>query len=169
MAKKSSTIAELRKLLAAKEQELGKLTDLRDKLRAELAKVEAGIAQLAGAVLGQGRRAAPAQVRRGRPREGRRSLTLKGAIAEILGAVSKPLGAKDIADALPGVGYLSQSKNLLTMITSTLSRATAFRRVARGKYRLVRRRGRPPGAAKAKAKAKGPAASQAQPKSAQGG
>ena len=167
MAKKSSTIAELKKLLAAKEQELGKRTDLRDKLRAELAKVEAGIAELAGAVLGQGRRAAPARVRRGRPRGGRRGLTLKEAIAEILGVVRKPLGAKDIAEALPGVGYVSRSKNLLTMITSTLSRMTLFRRVARGKYRLVRRRGRPPGSAKARAKA--PAASQAQPKSAQGG
>jgi hypothetical protein len=169
VAKKLSTIADLRKLLAAKEEQLTKLTDLREKLRAELAKVEAGIAQLAGAVLGRGRRAAPAQVRRGRPRGGRQGLTLKQAIAEIFGGGRKPLGAKDIAEALPGVGYVSRSKNLLTMITSTLSRTALFRRVARGKYRLVRRRGRPPGSAKAKARAKAPAASQAQPKSAQGG
>ena len=167
MAKKSSTIAELKKLLAVKEEELTTLTDLREKLRAELAKVEAGIGQLAGAVAGGGRQAAPARVRRGRPRGGRRGLTLKEAIAEIFGGGRKPLGAKDIAEALPGVGYLSRSKNLLTMITSTLSRTSLFRRVARGKYRLVRRRGRPPGGAKAKAKAAAP--SQAQTKSTQGG
>lgn len=165
MAKKLSTIAELKKLLAVKEVELGRLTDLREKLRAELVKVEAGMAQLAGAVARRGRRVAPARGRRGRPRRKRGGQTLKEAIAAILGTGRKPLGAKDIAAALPGVGYLSRSKNLLTMITSTLSRAPLFRRVARGKYRVVRRRGRPPGRAKAAAKPQAPS----QAKSPQGG
>jgi hypothetical protein len=146
-----STIAELKKLLAAREVELARLTELREKLGAELAKVDAGIAQLEGAAAPRGRRIAPARVRRGRPRKKRGGQTLKEAIAAILGTGRKPLGAKDIAEALPGVGYLSRSKNLLTMITSTLSRTSLFRRVARGQYRLVRRRGRPPGRAKAQA------------------
>jgi hypothetical protein len=166
VAKKSSTIAELRKLLTAKLQQLTNLMGLREKLRAELVKVEAGIAQLAGAVAGRGRRVAAAPVRRGRPKGGRRGLTLKQAIAEILGDSGKPLGAKDVAEALPRVGYASRSKNLLTMITTTLSRTPMFRRVARGKYRLVRRRGRPPGGAKAKAEASAP--SQGQSKSSPG-
>ena len=165
MAKKLSTIAELKKLLAAKEVELARLTELREKLGAELVKVDAGIAQLQGAVARRGRRAAPARVRRGQPRRKRGGQTLKEAIAAILGGGRKPLGAKDIAEALPGVGYLSRSKNLLTMITSTLTRAPLFRRVARGKYRIVRRRGRPPGRAKGEAKPQAPS----QAKSPQGG
>jgi len=60
-------------------------------------------------------------------------------VAEVLRASRKALRAKDIAEALPGVGYVSRSKHLLTTIGSLLSRRPEFRRVARGKYRLQRR------------------------------
>ncbi|MHC4984368.1 MAG: hypothetical protein ACYTF6_14525 [Planctomycetota bacterium] len=154
MAKSVGSIAELTKLLAQKQKQLAKLAATRKKLVAQLEKVDARMAAVKGARVARGRPRAGAKRRRGRPRGPRQKKTLKQAVAEILDGSRKPLGAKDIAAALPGAGYVSKSQNLLTMIGSVLSRTPEFRRVSRGKYRLQRRRGRKPGAAKGRAKAR---------------
>jgi hypothetical protein len=61
-------------------------------------------------------------------------------VGEVLGGTRKALGPKQIAEALPNVGYVSESKNLSVMVGQVLSGSPEFRRVARGKYRLDRRR-----------------------------
>ena len=153
VVRKTATIAELKSLLAQKERALRKLGAMRKKLTTQLEKVDARIAKLEGAPVKGGRKPAAVTARRGRPKGSGRGKTLRQAIAEILGESRKALGAKDVAEGLSGVGYASKSKSLMTMIGATLSKAPEFRRVARGRYRLLRRRGRPPAAAKAKAKA----------------
>jgi len=137
MAKHVGTIAELKKLLAQREKELVSLKGMRKRLTAQLRKVETRIAELKGRRVTGGRRA-PAKARRGRPRKVAGKKTLRQAVAEVLGGSRKGLRAKDIAEALPGVGYISRSKNLLTTIGSLLSRRPEFQRVARGKYKLRR-------------------------------
>lgn len=151
MVKEVGTIAELKRLLAKKEKELRRLGAMRKKLATQLGKVDGRIAKLEGARARRGPKPKAAKVRRGRPRGRKRGKTLKQATMEILAGTRKALGAKDVAAALGSVGYVSKSKNLLTMIGSVLSSNPEFRRVARGKYRLQRRRGRAPSAAKAKA------------------
>ncbi len=153
MVRKTVTIAELKSRLAQKEEALRKLGAVRKKLTTQLEKVDARIAELEGAPVKRGRKPAAVTARRGRPKGSGRGKTLKQAIVEVLGADRKALRAKEIAAALPGVGYSSKSKSLLTMIGAALSKTPEFGRVARGKYRLLRRRGRPPAAAKVKAKA----------------
>jgi len=154
VAKKVGSIAELKKELAQKQKQLAKLAATRKKLVALLKKVDAGIAEVKGARAVRGRPRVAAKRRRGRPRGRRQKKTLKQAVGEILAGTRKAVGAKQIAEALSSVGYVSKSKNLLTMIGSVLSRTAEFRRVSRGKYRLQRRPGRKPGAAKAKARAR---------------
>jgi len=153
VVRKTATIAELKNLLAQKEKALRKLGATRKKLTTQLEKVDARIAELEGAPVKRSRKPAAVTVRRERPQDSGRGKTLKQAIAEVLGASRKAMRAKDIAAALPGVGYTSKTKSLLTMIGAALSRTPEFHRVARGKYRLLRRRGRPPAAAKAETKA----------------
>lgn len=153
VAKQAATIAELRRLLAKKEKELRRLGAMRKKLVAQLKKVDGRVAKLEGAPVKRGPKPRAAKVRRRRPTGRRRRKTLKQAATEILAGTRKALGARDIAGALGRVGYVSKSKNLMTMIGSVLSSTPEFYRVARGKYRLQRRRGRPPKAAKAKGKA----------------
>jgi len=152
VAKQAATIAELKRLLAKKEKELRKLGAMRNKLVAQLEKVDGRVAKLEGAPVKRGPKRRAAKVRRGRPAGRKRRKTLKQAATEILAGTRKALGAKDIAAGLGRVGYVSKSKNLLTMIGSVLSSTPEFYRVARGKYRLQRRRGRPPKAAKTKRK-----------------
>ena len=153
MPKTSTTIAELRRILAQKEKELAKLRATREKLALELKQVDARIAELEGKPSRRARKVTVTRARRGRPRGRAKGKTLKQAVMEILGATRKALGAKEVAEALPSVGYISQSKNLTTMVQGVLSRNPEFRRVARGKYRLQRRRGRPPKEAKPEAQA----------------
>ena len=158
MARNVGSIADLKKLLEAREKELAKLASKRKKLVAQLGKLDKQIADVKGRAAVRRRRAV-AKARPGRPRGRRRKKTLKQAAGEILGATRKALGAKDIIAALPTVGYQSASKNLMTMVGSLLSRTPEFRRVSRGKYRLRRARGRPAkkaaGATKAQTTSKG--------------
>jgi len=130
------SIAHLRELLADREKELARLEARQKKLGAELKQVEGRIAGLTGrAEAARGGRAAVK--RQGQPARGKKSL--KQAVAEVLGATRKALGPKQIAEALPNVGYVSESKNLSVMVAQVLSAGHEFRRVARGKYRLDRR------------------------------
>ena len=144
MAKKLASIAELKKLLAQREEELAGLTATRKKLADRLTKVDGRIAELGGQRVTRRRPRATGKARRGRPpQKTRGKKTLKQAVAEVLGATRKALGPKEIAEALPAVGHASKSKNLSVMVGQVLSGNRAFRRVARGKYRL-----RPRGAGK---------------------
>ena len=156
MVRKAVSIPELKKLLAQREKELAKLAARRKRLAGQLEQMEERIAELEGAPAGRGRRKAAVKARRGRPRKARERKTMRQAVAEVLGATRKALGPKEIAEALPVVGYVSRSKNLVTMVGQVLSGNPEFRRVARGKYRLDRRR-RAGKAAKKGKKAVGPA------------
>ena len=137
MAKKVVSIAHLRELLGEREKELTGLEARQKKLGAELKQVEARIAGLTGRAKGAGRGRAAVKGR-GQPARGKK--TLKQAVAEVLGATRKALRPKQIAEALPNVGYLSKSKSLSVMVGQVLSGSPEFRRVGRGKYRLDRRR-----------------------------
>ena len=136
MARKVVSIAHLRELLAEREKELAGLEGRQKKLGAQLKQVDARIAGLTGRAKGAGRGRAAVKGR-GQPARGKKSL--KQAVAEVLGGTRKALGPKQIAEALPGVGYVSESKNLSVMVGQVLSAGHEFRRVARGKYRLDRR------------------------------
>jgi len=137
VARKVVSIADLRRLITEREKELTGLEARRRKLGAELKQVEARIASLTGRAKAAGRGRAAVKGR-GQPAQGKKSL--KQAVAEVLGGTRRALGPKQIAEALPAVGYVSQSKNLTTMVGQVLSAGHEFRRVAPGKYRLDRRR-----------------------------
>jgi hypothetical protein len=137
VARKVVSIAYLRQLLGEREKELAGLEARRKKLRAELKQVEARIAGLTGRPKAAGRGRAAVKGR-GQPARGKKSL--RQAVGEVLGVTRKALGLKQIAEALPNVGYVSQAKNLTTMVGQVLAAGHEFRRVARGKYRLDRRR-----------------------------
>ena len=136
MARKVVSIAHLRQLLAEREKELARLEARRKKLGTELKQVEARIAELTGRPKAAGRGRAAVRGR-GQPARGKKSL--KQAVAEVLAGTRKALGLKQIAEALPAVGYVSGSKSLPVMVGQVLSAGHEFRRVARGKYRLDRR------------------------------
>lgn len=138
MAKKLASIAELKKQLAQRQKELATLQAKRKKLQDQLGKVDGQIGELEGRQLVRRRRAA-GKARRGRPREAVGKKTLRQAVAEVLGGTRKALGPKEIAEALPGVGYTSRSKNVAVIVGQVLGRPE-FRRVARGKYKVDRRR-----------------------------
>jgi hypothetical protein len=154
MAVKTVSIAELKTELARQEKALERLEARRENLAAELRKVEVDIAQLKGeskeglepAVGGQ-----------------RETGTLRQAVAAVLAGTREALGPKDIAGRLPDVGYVSRSKSLPVMVEQLLSALSEFRRVARGKYLLQRRRGRPRAAAGAKVRVREWARSRAGP------
>ena len=131
MALKAVSIAELKRELAKREKALERLEARRKKLAAELRKVEADIAQTKG----EGKEGLEPTV--GGQRE---TGTLRQAVAAVLAATREPLAPKDIARRLPDVGYVSRSKSLPVMVGQLLSGLSEFRRVARGKYRLQRRR-----------------------------
>lgn len=140
MARKAVSIAKLKKQLAQRQKELATLQARRKKLQGQLGKVDGQIAELEGRQLVRRRRAA-GKARRGcPPQKTRGKKTLKQAVAEVLGATRKALGPKEIAEALPGVGYTSKSKNLSVMVGQALFGSPEFRRVARGKYKVDQRR-----------------------------
>ena len=139
VAKREASIVELKQLLAQRQKELATLQAKRGKLVSQLNKVEGQIAQLEGKPVTRRRPRATAKARRGRPPKVTAKKTLKQAVAEVLGGTRRALGPKEIAEALPGVGYTSKSKSLRVMVGIVLSGSSEFRRVARGKYRLRRR------------------------------
>ena len=133
MGGKVVSIAHLRELIVEREKELTGLKARQKKLGAELKQVEARIAGLTG----RAKAAREAAVKgSGQAVAGKKSL--KQAVAEVLAGTRKALGPKQIAEALPSVGYVSESKNLSVMVGQVLSAGHEFRRVARGKYRLDR-------------------------------
>jgi DNA-binding transcriptional MerR regulator len=134
--RKVVSIAHLRELLAEREKELAGLEGRQKKLGAQLKQVDARIAGLTGRAKGAGRGRAAVKGR-GQPARGKKSL--RQVVAEVLGETRRALGPKQIAEALPGVGYVSESKNLSVMVGQGLFASPEFRRVARGKYRLHRR------------------------------
>jgi hypothetical protein len=141
MAARALSIAELREQLEAKEKQLKELQARRNKLSSELEKVDAEIAGLTGGKATQTR-----QVRKQAPKAKAKRITagrrgsLREAVGQVLAGTRKALGPKDIAEALPSVGYVSSAKNLATMVGQVLSGSDEFRRVSRGKYRLQRGR-----------------------------
>jgi hypothetical protein len=137
VARKVVSIAHLRELLGEREKELTGLEARQKKLGAELKQVEARMAGLTGRAKAAGRGRAAVKGR-GQPARGKKSL--RQVVAEVLGETRKALGPKQIAEALPNVGYISGSKNLSVMVGQVLVAGHEFRRVARGKYRLDRRR-----------------------------
>jgi len=140
VARRAASIAELKKQLRQKEKELGRLRATRKKLAHQLTKVDTRIAELEGQRVTGRRPRAAARARRGRPKKARQKKTLRQAVAEVLGGTREALGPKEIAEALPAVGYTSKSKNVAVIVGQVLSRSPEFRRVARGKYKVDRRR-----------------------------
>ena len=140
VAKKLASIAGLKKQLAQRQKELATLQARRKKLQDRLGKVDGQIADLEGSQLVKKRPRAAAKVRLVRPQKAVEKKTLRQAVAEVLGGARKALGPKEIAEALPGVGHVSKSKSLSVMVGQVLFGGPEFRRVARGKYKVDRRR-----------------------------
>ena len=66
------------------------------------------------------------------PKRAKNSMSLVEALAKLL--KGKELGIPEIMAQLPGVGYVSPSPNLRTMVNVSLLKKTHFRRTARGVY-----------------------------------
>jgi hypothetical protein len=158
------TIAELRKELAAKKNQLAKLRTQRDKIAKQLAVVDRRIAALDGEPVdampkrGKTAKMKPAVKMARRTRGGS---SLAGVLAQALAGK----GNVKVADATKlavASGYKTKSANFGNIVSQMLSSDTRFRKVSRGVYAFQKAgkaagKGSPkPAEKKAKASAKSP-------------
>lgn len=150
MARRSMTVAELRKLLADQEKELQKLEKKRGSLLGELEGVESEIERLSGEKAVAGLRKAVAEKKPERPRKKaarqpirtrKGKITLREALRQVLAKASSSLRVAEIVERLPETGYSSTSKNLANMVGQVLIKGEEFRRVSWGKYGPKRKSG----------------------------
>mgnify|MGYP005833583587 CR=1 FL=1 len=128
-------IATLRRLLAEREKKLSQLTQTRERLMAELARVDRRIAQLAAAEADVTATRKPRPSRRPALMRGGR-LTLRAAMAQVLRQSNGAMSVKKILEGLSATGYSTTSKNLENMVRQALYKCPEFRRVRRGKYTM---------------------------------
>jgi len=157
LAKQEMSIANIRRLLAKKTQELAELRAQRKNLASRVKQVDRKIAQLKGgqAAPPKGRVAKPARkvakLAKRKPADGPSLKQL------ILDALTKADGALTIADVIQAVteaGYTSISGDFRGLVNAALVEMDQVRRVARGKYALKESTGSAPG----KGRAAGPKA-----------
>ncbi len=163
---KGLTLLEVKKLYeelsTLERQRLPELKKRRDALAGELAEVTAEIEAIE-AIEGVGPERAAQGVRRGRPAKaakkaarpakavgkgpkrrraasGGRGITLREAIANVLSNASKPMGPRQIEQAIiASKSFPDPPKTLLQQVTATLGRNPEFKRLDRGIYKLLRR------------------------------
>jgi len=157
MALRSLSIADLRRELARREANSGKLLKQHKQLAARLATIDAELAELGVDGLPRRRGRPPGRVagRRGpgRPKGSRNKggLTLLAAIIQSVraGATVSPA---DAAVAAKRAGYKSSSPHLAMMCANAMGKSSAFRHAGRGAY--VLKSGGKSAAAKAAPKAR---------------
>lgn len=120
----------------------------RDKLAADLAKIDAELAKITGepaaAPAKPGRRgrkpaaAAPAKAAKGGKKKSRRRTNLTGAVRDILTKAGEPLRASQVVDALPEAGIkvadVSDMRKRISVVLA--SQKKTFEQVSRGMYQL---------------------------------
>jgi hypothetical protein len=142
------SMARLESLLRQRDGQIRSMRERRNRLVAELAKLDRQLAAMTGekgAVVGVTASPAKGDGRRRRGRKG--GATLSAVVAEILAAAGEPMRLKDIAVAAQAAGYKSASKDFYNVVSQTLRNNKSFKCVSRGAYALA-------GAAPAKAKKK---------------
>ena len=133
------TIAELRRELTAKQQQVRKLRSQRRKLALKLAAIDKAIAALAGGAT----KAGPARPKKARKKaQRRRKRANVKSLAECLsGALAKAKGKmqiKDLATAVVKAGYVTKDKNFNQTVAKSLDKDKRFKRVGRGLYVLAK-------------------------------
>jgi hypothetical protein len=139
MAPRIKSISQLRKELAAKERELGKLRSRRSKLAGRLDSIDKKIAALGGTSGG----AAVARkrisrvgrgVRRGRRPKGEAPLVEY--IKRVLAKEPKGIRIKNIVKGVLSAGYKTGSKDFYGIVAPTLRDMPEVKKVSRGVYKL---------------------------------
>jgi hypothetical protein len=157
MARKSMSIAQLRRELARREKSLATLVSRRAKVAKQLASLDADIAALgggraAGSVAGtRGRRPGPTKgARKGTRTRAKNKMTLPDSLVAAVrkGATVSPAEA---GKAVKAKGYTTTSKTFGIQVASALTKDKRFKKVGRGQYQLV---GGAPAAAKPRKAAK---------------
>jgi hypothetical protein len=141
-------IEELIRLKKDGGKKLQELRNERRKLAAQLQKIDGQIAELGGA--GDAGEAVPAKPgarsgRQGKPAAGaggkktRRAQGLTEAVIKVVAEAGEPLRAREIVEALPGVGFKVKSiKDARKRVSIVLSsQKNKFVKVGRGLYRSV--------------------------------
>jgi hypothetical protein len=115
------TVSELQAELSRRRRGVGKLERRREKLMAELAGINAQIAEMGGSMGGGagGTRA-------------RNTMTLPEALHQVLQGVT--MSVTDAADSVRAAGYSSSAANFRTMVNQALLKDSRFKKVSRGQY-----------------------------------
>lgn len=113
------SVTELQMELARRRRGVARLERRRDRLTAELAEINAQIAELGGSSGGGGGR-------------GRNSMTLPDALYQVL--QGRTMSVTEAADAVRSAGYSSSAANFRTMVNQALLKDKRFKKVARGQY-----------------------------------
>ncbi len=116
------TVAELEQMLESRRAELTELVEKRDALAAELADVDAQIAEMNGAPIEGGvpRRKTRTVVRKRRPGRTRNQPSLREVVAEILEKHKKGLPLKELAEKVLATGYKSNSAKFENTLYQTM-------------------------------------------------
>ncbi len=140
MARKSMSIAQLRRELAKREKSLATLVSRRARVAKQLSSLDADIAALGGG-RGPGRVASTRGSKPG-PRKGTRTraknkLTLPDALVAAVrkGATVSPAEA---GRAVKAKGYKTTSKTFGVQVATALTKDKRFKRVGRGQYERVK-------------------------------
>lgn len=115
------SVTELQMELARRRRGVARLERRRDRLTAELAEINAQIAELGGSSGGGGRGG-----------RGRNSMTLPDALYQVL--QGRTMSVTEAADAVRSAGYSSSAANFRTMVNQALLKDKRFKKVARGQY-----------------------------------
>jgi septal ring factor EnvC (AmiA/AmiB activator) len=119
-ALESMTVSELQAELNRRRRGVARLERRREKLSAELAAVNAEIAELGGSLTG------------GTGTRARNSMTLPDALHQVLQGVT--MSVTEAADAVRAAGYSSSAANFRTMVNQALLKDKRFKKVSRGQY-----------------------------------
>ncbi len=120
------TITDLQRELKRRERKIGthvnRLAGKRERLRKQLANIEAEIAKYGGRISG-----AP-----GARKRAQNKMNLADALAKTL--KSATMSVTDVAEAVQEGGYRTTSPNFRTIVNQTLIKDSRFKRVGRGQY-----------------------------------
>ncbi len=111
------SVGELQMELARRKRGAAKLERRRERLMAELAQINAQLAEYGPAASGNGRR---------------NSMTLPDALHHVL--QGRTMSVTEAADAVRASGYTSAAANFRTMVNQALLKDKRFKKVARGQY-----------------------------------
>ncbi len=126
MPKATMTIAQLEQLLTKQKNRLKELQEKKEKLGAQISRIDEEMASLKGTAA-----AAPKKARRAPKREGK---SLREHVIEILKASPEPMNAREIAGAVKKAGYKSSSKNFVTLVRLFCYKSDELQRKGKGKF-----------------------------------